>query len=130
LGESPCGFESRPRHRCLREPPALHRLPLPTHPFPMISKTIHRRLTVISQELDALRDEGAILAEQLAFAHEVVEESRLRALVAETPLAERDLRIAGEDLRRIERVKADVERQAAGLRQEQDRLLAQAVEWS
>ena len=96
----------------------------------MISKTIHRRLTVISQELDALRDEGAILAEQLAFAHDVVEESRLRALVAETPLAERDLRIAGEDLRRIARVMADVERQAARLRQEQDRLLAQATELS
>ena len=92
----------------------------------MISKTIHRRLAAISEELGALRDEGAILAEQLAFARDVVEETRLRALVAETPLADRDLRVAGEDLRRIERVMADVDRQADRLRQEQDRLLAQA----
>ena len=91
----------------------------------MTSKTIYRRLAAISDELHALQDEGAILAEQLAFAHDVVEETRLRALVAETPLADRDLRVAGEDLRRIERVMADIDRQAARLRQEQDRLLAQ-----
>jgi hypothetical protein len=93
----------------------------------MISKTNHRRLLAISEELHALGDESAILAEQLAFAREVVEETRLRALVAETPLADRDLHVAGEDYRRIERVLAEVDRRALRLRQEQDRLLAQAV---
>jgi hypothetical protein len=92
----------------------------------MISKTTERRLIAISEELTALHDEGAILAEQLAFAHDVVEDNRLRALVAETPLADRDLRVASDDLRRIERVVADLDRRAARLRDEQDRLLGQA----
>jgi hypothetical protein len=94
----------------------------------MIAKTTQRRLVAISQELTALHDEGAILAEQLAFAHDVVDENRLRALVAETPLADRDLRVASDDLRRIERVVADLERRVGRLRQEQDRLLGQAGE--
>jgi hypothetical protein len=92
----------------------------------MITKSVERRLVAISQELTALNDEGAILAEQLAFAHDVVQENRIRALVAETPLADRDLRVATEDLGRIERVVADLNRQVVRLREEQDRLLGQA----
>lgn len=94
----------------------------------MIPKTTERRLVAISEELTALHDEGGILAEQLAFAQEVVDDSRLRALVAETPLADRDLRLASDDLRRIERVVADVDRRVARLREEQDRLLGHAGE--
>jgi hypothetical protein len=91
----------------------------------MISNSLHRRLTTVSEELSALRDEGAVLAEQLAFAHDVMQEHRLRALVAETPLADRDLRLASETVDRIERVAQDVERQVARLLAEQDRLLGQ-----
>ena len=94
----------------------------------MIAKTTERRLIAISEELSALHDEGVILAEQLAFAQDVVEESRLRALLAETPLADRELRMASDDLRRIERVVEDANRRVARLREEQDRLLGHAGE--
>jgi chromosome segregation ATPase len=91
----------------------------------MVSNSLHRRLTAISEELSALRDEGGILAEQIAFARDVMEESRLRALVAETPLADRDLRLASETVDRMERVAQDVERRFTRLMAEQDRLLGQ-----
>jgi chromosome segregation ATPase len=91
----------------------------------MISNSLNRRLTAISQELSSLRDEGAILAEQVAFARDVMEESRLRALAAETPLADRDLRVACETVERIERVAQDLERRITRLLAEQDRLLGQ-----
>ncbi|HEX9236530.1 MAG TPA: hypothetical protein VF972_09655 [Actinomycetota bacterium] len=91
----------------------------------MTPKTIQRRLDAISTEVGVLRDEGAILAERLAIAHEVVEATKIRALVAETPLADRDLHVAAEGLRRIEQVKADLDRRLARLREELDRLVGE-----
>jgi hypothetical protein len=91
----------------------------------MISHTLHRRLTAVSEELGSLRDEAAVLLEQLAFVREVVDEAKVRALVAETPLADRDLRVATDDVRLVERALQDVERRAARLVAEQDRLLGQ-----
>ena len=44
--------------------------------------------------------------EQLAFQNEVVDDTRVRALVAETPLADREFRIASEDHQRILRMDA------------------------
>jgi chromosome segregation ATPase len=89
----------------------------------MISNILHRRLTAISEELSALRDEAGVLTEQLAFAQDVMDEARIRALVAETPLADRDLRIATADLHLVERALQDVEGRAKRLTAEQDRLL-------
>jgi hypothetical protein len=94
----------------------------------MITKTLHRRLAAISQELTALGDEGAILAEQLAFAHDLVEQTRLRALVAETPLSDRDLHMAADDLRRIQEVVSEANGRTARLLEERDQLLQQVRE--
>jgi chromosome segregation ATPase len=88
-----------------------------------MSKDIERRLRSLSDEITAIRAELAVLGEQLVFQHDVLEESRVKALVAETPLADREFRIAEDDFRRIQRVLDDANGRLLALRDEQDRLL-------
>jgi chromosome segregation ATPase len=85
---------------------------------------VRRRLSSLSEEITRARQELSILREQLAFQHEVLEETRVRMLVAETPLADRDFQIAADDHRRVERLAAEAERTVSELLGEQDRLLA------
>ena len=85
------------------------------------------RLISISREISALEDERAVLKEQLAFTRDVMDEAQVRALVAETPLADRELRVATQDCRRVERGLHETEGRLATLRMEQDRLLAAMV---
>jgi hypothetical protein len=92
-----------------------------------MTRNIERRLRSLSEEIGALRAELGILAEQLAFQQDVMEDTRVRALVAETPLADREFRVASEDLRRIERVMADGRSRLEALVQEQDRLLGELL---
>jgi hypothetical protein len=82
-----------------------------------------RRLSAISQEMARLRTEVSILREQLAFQADVMDEARVRSLVAETPLADREFRLAEGDHRRIDRAILDAERTLSELAVEQDRLL-------
>lgn len=82
-----------------------------------------RRLSAISQEMARLRTEVSILREQLAFQADVVEEARVRSLVAETPVADREFRLAEGDHRRIARALFDTESALAELVAERDRLL-------
>lgn len=88
-----------------------------------MSKNIERRLRSLSAEIASVRAELAVLGEQLVFQHDVMEESRVKALVAETPLADREFRIAEDDFRRIQRVLDDANERLLALRDEQDRLL-------
>ena len=88
-----------------------------------MTRNIERRLVSLSAEISSLRDEVAILGEQLAFQSEVMDDSRVRALVAETPLADREFRIASDDLGRIQRVLDETKARLAGLIEERDRLL-------
>jgi hypothetical protein len=90
-----------------------------------VTRNLTRRLTAISAEVAGLRSELAVLVEQEAFQRDVMEEARVRALVAETPLADRELREAEDDLRRIERVRGEAGMRIEALRVEQDRLLAE-----
>jgi hypothetical protein len=84
---------------------------------------IHKSLSSLGDELDRARQELRIVEEQILFQMDVAEEERTRMLVAETPLAERNYRIARDDLERMQkerrRISGDIER----LRAEQDRLL-------
>jgi chromosome segregation ATPase len=84
---------------------------------------IHKSLSSLGGELERARQELRIVEEQILFQMDVAEEERTRMLVAETPLAERNYRIARDDLERMhkerQRVSQDIER----LRTEQDRLL-------
>jgi hypothetical protein len=54
-----------------------------------------------------------------------MEDTRVRALVAETPLADREFRVASEDLRRIDRVLEDGRGRLAALLEERDQLLGE-----
>jgi hypothetical protein len=64
-----------------------------------------------------------ILEEQVVFQQDVSEEARIRALVSETPLADREAREAADDLRRLVRSRDDALARVAELRAEQDSLL-------
>jgi chromosome segregation ATPase len=100
------------------------RLTIPKHTTPM-SERIKRRLSSLSEEIDHARTELAIMREQLAFSESVLDERRIEMLVAETPLAARDHRIAAQDQERIERLVRELERSLDGLMAERDHLLDQ-----
>lgn len=68
----------------------------------------------LAREADRLRTEIDILVEQVAFQREVADDARLRALVSETPITDRDAQEATSDLRRLE---ASLEDARAGLAQ-------------
>ena len=89
---------------------------------------VKRRLLSLSDEIARVRTELSILREQLAFQDGVLEEARVRMLVAETPLADREFQVASEDYRRIERSVAEQELVMARLVEEQDRLLLTLAE--
>jgi flagellar biosynthesis chaperone FliJ len=64
-----------------------------------------------------------VLGEQLAHARDVADDAYTRALVASTPLADRERREATEDLRRTQRMYDETAQRLQELRAEQDRLL-------
>jgi hypothetical protein len=69
-----------------------------------------------------------ILDEQVVFQQDVSEEARIRALVSETPLADRESREAADDLGRLVRSRDDALARVAELRAEQDRLLERMLD--
>ena len=81
------------------------------------------RLSSISSEIAEAQTQLRILEEQLAFLEEVAEDARIRALVSETPLADREAREAREDLERMRRSVEEGRAAIDTLRAEQDRLL-------
>ncbi len=92
-----------------------------------MTRNLERRLLTLSGEISTLRAEIAILDEQLAFQQNVMEDTRVRALVAETPLADREFRVASDDLRRIQRVTEDARTRLRALLEDQDRLLGELL---
>ncbi len=92
-----------------------------------MTRNLERRLLTLSGEISTLRAEIAILDEQLAFQQDVMEDTRVRALVAETPLADREFRVASDDLRRIQRVTEDARTRLRALLEDQDRLLGELL---
>lgn len=51
---------------------------------------VEKQLSASAERLRNLRNELAVVDEQLAYLADAADESRLRALVSETPLADRD----------------------------------------
>lgn len=84
---------------------------------------ISERLSALSAEIAEEQTQLRILDEQLAFQQDVSEEARLRALVSETPLADREAREAADDLRRLIRSRDEALARVSELRSEQDSLL-------
>jgi len=70
-----------------------------------------------------MRAELAVTTEQLAFLEEEAEDARLRALVAETPLAEAEARDARRHADALARQRDALQGSVASLLREQDELL-------
>lgn len=84
---------------------------------------IQKSLAEVGERLTKAREELRIAEEQLLFQMDVVEETKTRMLVAETPLADREYRIARDDYERLQRQRDDAQAEITALQSEQDRLL-------
>jgi hypothetical protein len=89
-----------------------------------MSESIHqRRLVDVSERLKRVRAELAVTEEQLTFLEEEAEEARLRALVAETPLADVEARDARRHTDTLGRHRDSLLSTVRELEAEQDALL-------
>ncbi len=85
--------------------------------------TIEEHLAEINARLDKERDELRIIEEQVVFQMDVVEEAKTRMLVSETPLADREYRVARDDYERMVKQREVISADIAELQREQDKLL-------
>jgi hypothetical protein len=84
---------------------------------------IHKTLTELGDNLSRAREDLRIIEEQLLYQADVVEEAKTRMLVSETPVADREFRIARDDYERLVRQRERAQEAIVELRLEQDRLL-------
>jgi hypothetical protein len=84
---------------------------------------IQKSLTELGDSLTRAREDLRIIDEQLLYQADVVEEAKTRMLVSETPIADREFRIARDDYERLVRERAKLDAEIADLRTAQDRLL-------
>ena len=84
---------------------------------------LERRLRSISKQLRSLRDDLQVTEEQLVRLADEADDARLRALVSETPLAEKESRSAGRHAERLPRHRDTVTAKLTALESEQDDLL-------
>ena len=84
---------------------------------------LQKSLAQIGDRLSKAREELRIVEEQLLFQMDVLEEAKTRMLVSETPLADREYRIARDDYERLEKQRDGFTTQIAELQKEQDGLL-------
>lgn len=84
---------------------------------------IERRLQGVGRQLSVLRGDLRICDEQLVQVSEEADECRLRALVSETPLAEREYREAQRHADRLRRHRDEIAARIERLEADQDSLL-------
>ena len=89
----------------------------------MTRTILQRRLVDVSERLKRLRAELAVTDEQVSFLDGEAEESRLRALMSETPLADAEARDARQQADTMTRYRDSLVLQIGRLRREQDELL-------
>jgi hypothetical protein len=89
----------------------------------MSQSLLQRRLVDVSERLKRMRAELAVTEEQLVFLEEEAEDGRLRALVAETPLADVEARDARRHADAQARQADALRRTVHELEREQDSLL-------
>ena len=89
----------------------------------MSRSLVERRLTEVSSRLRQLREDLAVSDEQLAHLAEAADDARLRSLVSETPLADREHHDAQRHADAMQRHRADLLDDIARLEQTQDELL-------
>ncbi len=93
----------------------------------MSRNRVERRLTDVGARLRELRTEARIGEEQLAQVSAEADEARVRALVSETPLAEREHREAQRHADAMAKRQAAVVAELATLEARQDELLDELV---
>ena len=84
---------------------------------------VERRLRAVSAQLRSLRDDLQVTEEQLVRLVDEADDARLRAMVSETPLAEKEHRAAGRHAERLRKHRDKVTARLAALEAEQDDLL-------
>lgn len=84
---------------------------------------LERRLTELSGRLATLREELVVADEQLAHLAGEADDTRLRALVSETPLADREHREAQKHADAMARHRAGVRSRIEAIERQQDELL-------
>ena len=89
----------------------------------MSRSLVERRLSEVSTRLRQLRDDLRVSEEQLAHLAEAADDARLRSLVSETPLADREHHDAQRHAEAMQRHRADILEGIARLEQTQDELL-------
>ena len=93
----------------------------------MARTLLEQRLTDVSERLVQLRRELSVADEQLAHFTDEADEARLRALVSETPLADREHREAQRHADVMNRHRATLLTEIAELEQAQDDLLDRLI---
>lgn len=88
---------------------------------------LERKLSEAAERLKALRVELRVAEEQLAFLADAADDARLRALVSETPMADRDHREAQKHADAMTRHRAQLVAQIGYLERSQDELLDRLV---
>lgn len=88
---------------------------------------VQRRLTDAHDQLVRARGELAVLDEQLVVVNEIADDTRLRALVAETPLAAKDHDEACRQAVVMEQSRRALVERIAELERRQDELLERLV---
>jgi hypothetical protein len=88
---------------------------------------LERRLSEISERLKRMKDELAVVDEQLAFFTDAADEARLRALVSETPLADRENHEAQKHADAMARERDSIVASIQELERSQDELLDRLV---
>ena len=89
----------------------------------MSRSILQRRLVDVSDRLKRMRVELTVTEEQLVFLEDAAEDARLRALVAETPLADVEARDARRQTDTLARHRDSLRANVAELEREQDSLL-------
>jgi len=91
----------------------------------MARRLVERRLIDVGDRLKKLRHELAVAEEQLLHFADEADDARLRALVSETPIAERDFRDAQRHAELMRRSRDEMAAEIATLEKNQDELLDQ-----
>ncbi len=91
----------------------------------MFRPSIEKKLTSVSGELRKLRDDLRVIDEQLLQVRDEAEDSRLRSLVSETPLASAEHRDAAKAVGALRRDREAMVRRMQKLEVLQDELLDQ-----
>lgn len=84
---------------------------------------VRKRLAELTGELARERDALRVIDEQRRYLAEVAEDAERRALVADTPLSDRERRVADSDHRRAHREWEETAARVRQLEAEQDHLL-------